>query len=54
MNRCPGKATRFEYGVECCFLPDKDSGYQVPPVYFAANGVMLRRTRRHPLSSPGF
>ena len=33
----PGKGDRFNYGVECCFLPQPGQVYKAPPVYFGAN-----------------
>src|SRR5499426_858881 len=35
----PGKGNRFDYGVECCFLPQPGKQYHAPPVYFGSNGI---------------
>jgi hypothetical protein len=50
----PGKGTRFEYGIDCCFLPDKTRGYEPPQVYFGANGMDVAEDQRSPVVEPGF
>ena len=50
----PGKGTRFEYGIDCCFVPDKTRGYEPPPVYFGANGMDVAEDQRSPVVEPGF
>jgi hypothetical protein len=49
----PGKGNRFDYGVECCFLPQPGQAYKVPPVYFAANGVDVAEDQKAPVVEPG-
>ena len=50
----PGKGTRFEYGVKCCFLPEPGRAFEVPPVYFAANGMDVATTRNRLVVQPGY
>jgi hypothetical protein len=50
----PGKGNRFDYGVACCFLPPADKPYQVPPVYFAANGLDVTEDQKSFVVEPGF
>jgi hypothetical protein len=50
----PGKGNRFDYGVECCFLPQMGSQYRVPPVYFAANGVDVAEDQKSQVVEPGY
>jgi mono/diheme cytochrome c family protein len=50
----PGKGNRFDYGVKCCFLPQPGRPYQVPPVYFAANGVDVAEDQKSFVVEPGF
>jgi hypothetical protein len=50
----PGKGNRFNYGVECCFLPQSGQPYQVPPVYFAANGVDVAEDQKSSVVEPGY
>jgi hypothetical protein len=50
----PGKGNRFDYGVTCCFLPPADKPYQVPPVYFGANGVDVAADQKSFIVEPGY
>jgi hypothetical protein len=50
----PGKGARFDYGIDCCFLPDKERGYQVPPVYFGADGNDVAADQKAPVVEPGY
>ncbi len=50
----PGKGDRFHYGVDCCFLPQPDHPYVVPPVYFGANGMDVREDQKSFVVEPGF
>ena len=50
----PGKGDRFNYGVECCFLPQPGRQYQVPPVYFGANGQDVAEDQKSSVVEPGF
>ncbi|MCW5983287.1 MAG: DUF1553 domain-containing protein [Bryobacteraceae bacterium] len=50
----PGKGTRFEYGVECCFLPDPARGYVVPAVHFGANGLDVAEDQNAAVVPPGY
>jgi mono/diheme cytochrome c family protein len=50
----PGKGNRFDYGVECCFLPQPDRPYQPPPVYFGANGMVVEEDQKSFQVEPGF
>jgi uncharacterized protein DUF1553/uncharacterized protein DUF1549/cytochrome c len=50
----PGKGNRFDYGVRCCFLPQPGQQYQVPPVYFGANGVDVAEDQRSFVVEPGY
>jgi hypothetical protein len=50
----PGKGNRFDYGVECCFLPQPGQAYQVPPVYFTANGVDVAEDHKSSVVEPGY
>jgi uncharacterized protein DUF1553/uncharacterized protein DUF1549/cytochrome c len=50
----PGKGNRFNYGVECCFLPQSGRSYQPPPVYFAANGIDVAEDQKSFVVEPGY
>ncbi len=50
----PGKGNRFDYGVTCCFLPQPDKPYQVPPVYFGANGMDVAEDQKSFIVAPGY
>src|SRR5215813_6712317 len=50
----PGKGNRFNYGVECCFLPQPGRPYQPPPVYFAANGIDVAEDQKSFVVEPGY
>lgn len=50
----PGKGGRFEYGVECCYLPEAGKPYSPPPVYFAANGQNVSDDQKSFVVEPGF
>jgi hypothetical protein len=50
----PGKGNRFNYGVECCFLPQPGRLYQPPPVYFAANGIDVAEDQKSFVVEPGY
>jgi Protein of unknown function (DUF1553)/Protein of unknown function (DUF1549)/Planctomycete cytochrome C len=50
----PGKGNRFDYGVKCCFLPQPDQQFQVPPVYFGANGLDVAEDQKSFLVEPGY
>jgi hypothetical protein len=50
----PGKGDRFNYGVECCFLPGPGRPFQVPPVYFGANGMDVAEDQKSFVVQPGY
>jgi hypothetical protein len=50
----PGKGNRFDYGVECCFVPQPGRPYHVPPVYFAANGIDVAEDQKSFVVEPGY
>ncbi len=50
----PGKGNRFDYGVECCFLPLPGKPYKAPPVYFAANGIDVAEDQKSFVVEPGY
>jgi hypothetical protein len=50
----PGKGNRFDYGVECCFVPQPGRPYNVPPVYFAANGMDVAEDQKSFVVGPGY
>jgi Protein of unknown function (DUF1553)/Protein of unknown function (DUF1549)/Planctomycete cytochrome C len=50
----PGKGNRFDYGIECCFLPQPGQQYQVPPVYFGSNGVDVAEDQKSFVVEPGY
>ncbi len=50
----PGKGDRFNYGVDCCFLPQPGRAFQVPPVYFGANGMDVAEDQKSFVVEPGY
>ncbi len=50
----PGKGDRFDYGVQCCFLPEAGKPFKVPPVYFGANGMDVAEDQKSFVVEPGF
>ncbi|HKQ73834.1 MAG TPA: PSD1 and planctomycete cytochrome C domain-containing protein [Blastocatellia bacterium] len=50
----PGKGNRFDYGVECCFLPQPGQPYNAPPVYFGANGLDVAEDQKSFVVEPGY
>ena len=50
----PGKGDRFDYGVQCCFLPEPGKSFAVPPVYFAANGMDVVEDQKSFVVEPGY
>src|SRR5262249_5246909 len=50
----PGKGNRFDYGVECCFLPQPGQPYNPPPVYFGANGIDVAEDQKSFVVEPGY
>ena len=50
----PGKGDRFNYGVECCFLPQPGQPFEVPPVYFGANGMDVAEDQKSFVVEPGY
>jgi hypothetical protein len=50
----PGKGNRFDYGIKCCFLPQPDEPYLVPPVYFGSNGVDVAEDQKSFVVEPGY
>ena len=50
----PGKGDRFDYGVKCCFLPEPGRPFQVPPVYFGANGLDVAEDQKSFVVEPGY
>ena len=50
----PGKGDRFNYGVECCFLPEPGRPFEVPPVHFGANGMDVAEDQKSSVVQPGF
>jgi len=50
----PGKGDRFDYGVQCCFLPEPGKPFEVPPVYFGANGMDVSEDQKAFVVEPGY
>jgi hypothetical protein len=50
----PGKGDRFDYGVQCCFLPETGKPFEVPPVYFGANGMDVAEDQKSFVVEPGY
>ncbi|HET6961549.1 MAG TPA: PSD1 and planctomycete cytochrome C domain-containing protein, partial [Terriglobia bacterium] len=50
----PGKGDRFDYGVQCCFLPVPGKPFVVPPVYFGANGMDVAEDQKSFIVEPGY
>jgi mono/diheme cytochrome c family protein len=50
----PGKGNRFDYGIKCCFIPQPDQQYHVPPVYFGSNGVDVAEDQKSFVVEPGY
>jgi Protein of unknown function (DUF1553)/Protein of unknown function (DUF1549)/Planctomycete cytochrome C len=50
----PGKGDRFDYGVQCCFLPESGKPFEVPPVYFGANGMDVTEDQKSFVVEPGY
>ncbi len=50
----PGKGDRFNYGVQCCFLPQPGRAYEPPPVYFASNGMDVAEDQKSFAVQPGY
>jgi hypothetical protein len=50
----PGKGDRFNYGVDCCFLPQPGRPFAVPPVHFGANGVEVAEDQKAFVVEPGY
>ncbi|MBI3697989.1 MAG: PSD1 domain-containing protein [Acidobacteria bacterium] len=50
----PGKGDRFNYGVDCCFLPEPGRPFAVPPVYFGANGMDVTEDQKSFVVEPGY
>ena len=50
----PGKGDRFNYGVECCFLPEPGKAFEGPPVYYAANGLDVAEDHKSFRVEPGY
>jgi Protein of unknown function (DUF1553)/Protein of unknown function (DUF1549)/Planctomycete cytochrome C len=50
----PGKGDRFNYGVDCCFLPQPGRPFVVPPVYYGANGVDVAEDQKEFVVEPGY
>jgi len=50
----PGKGDRFDYGVQCCFLPEPGKPFEVPPVYFGANGMDVAEDQKSFVVEPGY
>ena len=50
----PGKGDRFDYGVQCCFLPAPGKPFEVPPVYFGANGMDVAEDQKSFVVEPGY
>jgi uncharacterized protein DUF1553/uncharacterized protein DUF1549/cytochrome c len=50
----PGKGDRFDYGVQCCFLPEAGKVFEVPPVYFGANGMDVAEDQKSFVVEPGY
>jgi len=58
-RRTGGRATarqgdRFDYGVQCCFLPEAGKRFEVPPVYFGANGMDVAEDQKSFVVEPGY
>jgi len=49
----PGNG-RFTYNKTCCFVPAVGQKYEVPPLYFAANGADFDADAKNPVVQPGF
>src|SRR5262245_31359146 len=50
----PGKGDRFNYGVQCCFLPEAGKPFEVPAVYFGANGMDVAEDQKSFVVQPGY
>jgi hypothetical protein len=50
----PGKGDRFNYGIECCFLPVAGKPFVVPSVYFGANGMDVAEDQKSFVVEPGY
>jgi len=50
----PGKGERFDYHLDCCFLPQPGRHYQPPPVYFGANGLDVAEDQKSFIVEPGY
>jgi hypothetical protein len=51
----PGKGDRAVYGFEGKYVPDAGDRFEVPPVYFAANGLLpYEEESKQPVVEPGF
>jgi hypothetical protein len=45
---------RFAYDKTCCFVPKPGEKYEVPPLYFAANGTDFEADKKNVQVKPGF
>ena len=52
-SHIPGTG-RPDYGIQCCFLPAAGQKFEVPPLYFAANGADLKSDASTFEVQPGF
>ena len=52
-SNVPGTG-RPTYDVKCCFVPEPGQKYEVPPLYFAANGEDIKADEKTFLVQPGF
>jgi len=52
-SNTPGTG-RPTYNVKCCYIPAPGQKYDVPPLYFAANGGDIKADEQTFLIQPGF
>ena len=50
----PGKGNSFDYGVECCFIPEPGQKYEVPAVHFGSNGLSVEEDLKAGVVEPGY
>ncbi len=52
----PGKGNRFDYGRECCFIPEpgQKEKFEVPEVHFGANGQVVEEDMKAGVVEPGY
>ena len=50
----PGKGNRFDYGKECCFIPEPGQKFEVPEVHFGSNGQNVDEDQKAGVVEPGY